>query len=221
MLLASTMNQVNRCIARCGKMTCCLLYMSLHAVLMCVRYGVLVSQDAEEQDAKEQAPPASAKGLYPAAGAAEAQQRVAVSGAVVESTQQALHWLRDRRMLSFEGGKWAPRVLGLATHASGLPPEEAPVIKEARHIMIPEESSSLLFMHFLWAPRALGPATHASGPPPEEVPIIKGAPHLAFEKGTKHLFPSVHVRPAARGHANCQRGIPQIGMWKDHQPLLT
>lgn len=52
---------------------------------------------------------------------------------MVESTQQALHWLRDSRMLTFEGGKWAPRALGLATHASGLLPEEAVIIKEARH----------------------------------------------------------------------------------------
>lgn len=106
-------------------MTCCWLYICQHAVLQCVQYGVLFSQDT-----KEPAPPASAKGFNPAGGAAEAQQPVKVSSAVVESTQQALHWLRERRMLSLsEGGKWAPRVLGLATHASGLPPEEAPIIK--------------------------------------------------------------------------------------------
>ena len=104
-----------------------------------MRYGVLFSQET-----KEPAPLASAKGVNPAAGAAEAQQRGVVSGAVVESTQQALHWLRDRRMLSFEGGKWAPRVLGVATHASGLPPEEAPIIKEARHTLVWGRAVSLL-----------------------------------------------------------------------------
>ena len=108
---------------------CCSLFMCLHAVLQCTHYGVPNSQDA-----KEAAPPASAAAA--AGSAAGAPQRVVVSDAVVESTQQALHWLRERRMLTFEGGKWSPRQLGLATHASGLLPEEAVIVREARHTLV-------------------------------------------------------------------------------------
>lgn len=58
-----------------------------------------------------------------------------VSGAVLESTLEALQWLCHSRMLCLEGNKWAPRPLGLATHASGLLPEEALFVKEARHML--------------------------------------------------------------------------------------
>ena len=90
-----------------------------------MRYGVFAEQDAE-------APAPAASAAAAAGGSADARARVVVSSAVVASTLAALHWLRDSRMLCLEGNKWAPRPLGLATHASGLLPEEALIVRQAR-----------------------------------------------------------------------------------------
>ncbi|KAK9836945.1 hypothetical protein WJX81_001769 [Elliptochloris bilobata] len=75
---------------------------------------------------------AAPKGATPAAGAAAAPKKPgnAVSSAVVAATLDALHWLRNARMLCLDGDKWAPRPLGLATQASGLPPQDALLVKQ-------------------------------------------------------------------------------------------